>query len=268
MAHEDSATQYAREMMRINPSFRTDESSDPKEFIYLINKIELLPVISIGMAVSAGASITTPIPVHVYSNSNIPKSYKSGGSQLIRVSAGYQFLPFLGAELGISAQSKKYYSTVKDVDQVLKITDYLKTADISLGLHIFTPKFYNFQLFANGGTYGSVVANTYADYSAETLSGTPIQSMIHHNTLDRRMSVSFGIYTGLGISYSKQPGWGISANVEFCKGLTNIVKSNMRYSDTRLLYDFLYQEDDIVLNTLLFTVSFNQYLKFKTRVKK
>ncbi|MFT5513013.1 MAG: hypothetical protein ACI8SE_001413, partial [Bacteroidia bacterium] len=76
-----------------------------------------------------------------------------------------------------------------------------------------------------------------------------------------RNKIALGGILGLGLNI-KQGNGHISVDARYNRSFTSITKTSNRYENATLIYDYLYLDDDILLDNLSFTVGYHFYINY------
>jgi tetratricopeptide (TPR) repeat protein len=257
---EEEANKAAVKMLEINPSYEPNPRTDPKDLINLLKKIDVIPKLSLGLSFIYGTNITVPRIQKAFAPSTYDKTYSNKlGSQFGMV-AGYNFNRNHSLELDVFYNTKNYELSYNSGGSKFTISETLNYFDFPLlyRYSISTSKRLRFSLKA--GAYGSILVNSYNDLN---ISGTTEnKEVLHYSSVKRRNKILYGGVIGAGLKYKVGSGH-LSFDARYHRSMTNITDPDSRYDNSTLIYDFLYLDDNILLDYLSFSFGYHLYINYR-----
>ena len=258
------------ELLSHDPEYKTNKAIDPVDFIQLFNSFNTAPVFSIGII--GGANITTPNLLETFSTNSFYEAnaeYHNGGVGFaIGLKTNYHINSFwdISTEPTFTALT---YSVTENATLYNSTTITEKMNIIALpifGSYYFYErnkfKFFgdmglSYNHFLSGSIDGIVSYNNneLPDIEPPSISTKEIRKKYN-------LTGIIGIGTKIDLNRSN-----IQATIRYNIGLSNIVNSDMRYSDYEGLNSkYLFIDNDISLNGFNLMISYN--LEFYVHNKK
>ncbi|MCB9251960.1 MAG: PorT family protein [Flavobacteriales bacterium] len=257
---KDSAIYFAVKMLELNPLYKSNFLNDPKDFTQILDKIDIIPKFSIGVALMYGLNFSYPQVTGSYRPTSYEKKYSNKAGYFVGIIAGYNFNKNIRLDLNLIGNIRKYSMEYTSYGRDYKIDETFNSLDIPLLLnYTFVPKKkISYHILA--GPYASILINSYNDLSVTDTTVT--KEVKRYSSKLRRNAFNYGIVGGVGFSYRFNT-LHLSMDVRYYKGLSNLTKSDQRYENATLIYDYDYLDDDIKLDNLAFNFGFHYYLNYK-----
>ena len=263
----EEARKSAERMMELNPTYNPSDATDPKELIKLLNSVQVLPKLSLGLTTIVGLNMTQVQVVNSISGASYSKDYTGNNGWQFGLSIGYNFNKNLSLHSGLIAFNKRYdisyaFEDRYQVDVKVRMT-YL---DIPLYLRFKSPISKKFEAFVNMGGYGGRLVSAEADFlltkkldkeNSITFSDNGLSS------INRKNKMEFGMLTGIGLSTNLKNA-ALSLEVNYFNGINyNLTNSDNRYADGELLMSYFYLDDDLRLDNLSISLSYVVKINYK-----
>ncbi|MFT7590607.1 MAG: hypothetical protein ACI9UJ_000518 [bacterium] len=256
---EVEARASAVKMKEMYPTIGPNQKTDSKNLINLLSEIDVIPKFSLGLSFVYGANATVPRITGIYSAGSYTKTYRPKLGSQFGVVLGYNFNKNHSVDLNIVYNIKKY-----ELDYTWGANEYLIKENLS---YFDFPIVYRYSLSTTkkvrigfvAGAYTSVLLNSNNDLSI--LGTSENRELEHYGSVKRRNKIALGGILGLGLNI-KQGNGHISVDARYNRSFTSITKTSNRYENATLIYDYLYLDDDILLDNLSFTVGYHFYINY------
>jgi len=260
----DTAEMYMRKFLKMNPEYKINESIDPTEFIQLYNTFKTSPVIYVGG--KGGGNLQFINVIKNYSLGNITDTSGLGTyKSLIGFQGSISVDVPLSNKLSIAGDATFYYQNFLYNKKQFGYS-HLEYKETQLGIEVplsLRYYYYDSKVFKAYAQLGGAVdyllkANVkltredeISDKSKISVDGPTLA------LLQQRQQLKFKALGGVGFLW-KSPfvrGY-VLAEMNYFYGFNNIVKGSERYSNNELLYKYLYIDNDISLNKVMFSVGY------------
>ncbi|MDB4533470.1 PorT family protein [Vicingaceae bacterium] len=271
----DDRVELAEETMEkllvFEPEMKPNELLDSKEFTTLFDSYRTIPLFSVG--ITAGIN---------YSSITVDKEFGTYNTDLYD---GIYTAPDFGFQVGLNADyliyknlyvniealfaNKKFsYKTELNTFSTLEFKESESTLQVPLTISYHIGK---------GRIKPTFKAGAYANYNFSTKSEfiraytENTQANITGPLIDvspMRESITYGLIGGLGVKYKvKEAYWFLDAAYSYT--LASSVNPLERYSNSELLYDYQYVDDDFSMNNIFISIGYRRLFykpkKMKTR---
>lgn len=254
------AREAAEQMLVLNPTYKADVLNDPKDLRALLEKIDIIPKLSMGLSFMYGGNITIPRATARYNVTSVDKNYSGRPGYQLGLVTGYNLNDRHGIEAHLLAKSLRYQMQYTSYGNDFTIDETLNSFDLPFYYRytLFPGK--RFRVLLKGGVYGSVLVNSFNDLAR---SNAEAESVVkHYYSLGRRNRLNGGVNGGLGCMYKWQKGH-LSLDMLYIHGLTNISNPDVRYENETLIFDYHYLDDDIQLSDFSISIGYHMYINYK-----
>jgi hypothetical protein len=261
---QKEAGKAAEKMMELNPTYQPSTLKDPSELIRLLESVKIIPKFIIGMAATAGGINTQPRVITTYNGANYTKNYSSQYSWQAGLMIGYNANEIISIHSGLLAASRKYNISYALENKNIKVKERLTYLDIPLYARFSTQPVKRFCLFADGGAYGGLLSSAQSDFEImSNVSGETI-SQNNLNAMDRKNKYEYGFLMGAGALYKLGVvNLALDARYYLSAYSYNITNTGNRYKNENLYYTYHYIDDDVRLNSLVFSISMFYVINYK-----
>ncbi len=258
----DKARESAEKMLEINPTYEPSYLKDPAELIKLLKSITVIPRFSLGLALSLGTNTTFPEITKGYNLSDYTKTYTSQNSFQFGLSSSYYISRRFTIDLGVLATRKSYLIDYELSNWEIQVEEDLTYLDMPLTLkYIFFPK-KRWHITLHAGAFAGFLLFAENNFNAVFTPSGKTYQLSNVNSTSRRNDWNYGIVGGIGGSYKIKEG-DIFLQVNYYKSFANITNADSRYKYNELVYNYFYEDDDIILNNLTAIVGYAFYLNYK-----
>ncbi|HSZ24447.1 MAG TPA: porin family protein [Cytophagaceae bacterium] len=254
----------------LNPEYEINEALDPTEFINLYNSFRTTPVLIYGFKVGLNRQNIGVIRDFSLDNSAIKRGqYKSAIGEYV----GFNFeIPLqkrisLLTELNIVGKSYRYTDEILGFANI-SFTEKQTLAEVPVLLHINLSE-KKFQPYINiGGTFGYLIADKAQPVRKDNVDGTQQDvSGPDINILKLRHKLIYSASIGAGFKVKNVISNGyLIVDLRYNIGLRNVVNPHNRTSNTDLVYNYLYVDNDFRMNSFVFSVGY-ALPKYKPKIK-
>ncbi|MCB0735017.1 MAG: PorT family protein [Bacteroidetes bacterium] len=263
-SEREKALNAAEQMLKINPKYQPDLLNEPKDFTQLLQEIKVIPAFSLGGGFLFGNNGTNPEAIRFYAPSEYTKTYSNKAGIHFGVSMGYNFNSRHGVSLGILSKTWKYNVAYQVFGNDVSLDETIRTIDLPLMYQYSLLNKNRFSMNVSAGGYGNLLMNSFNDLHLKNNEGG--SEIKHYSSTVRRNKLNAGICGSLGgrlQTQNKRGQWRF--DVAYFKGLTNITKTASRYDNQTLIYDFFYLDDDLRLNNLGVSISYQFNIKYTVK---
>jgi len=268
--NDKQADRYAVKLLTLNPDYKTNPVSDPKEFTQLLESFRTLPVNSMGLF--GGVNKTQINVIQPYGLDNVSESkgtYNTKNISGYQLGARFNFFLFNNCELSAEmmvANNKFQYTQKMFGTTKLTFNESENWLQIPLSLT------YDFgkgrtKLYIRGGySYGLLVGasstqnRTY--FGNVTLAN--VDGPAEDLTQLRRKNNSWAL-AGVGLKIKLKKAH-LFFETRYNYGLQNVVNTSKRYENSELLFKYYYLDNDFYINNLMFSVGY-MYSFYKPKKK-
>lgn len=263
MDEKQLALQSAKEMLRVDPTYKPSSISDPAEFHELIKSVLVIPKLSFGVSVSAGTIQGFPEVSEVYSiaesNSRV---YRTEGGFMLGTAMSYQLNNAFSVNLELQVQQRDYgldYD-VSTVDLTMDERNTFLVAPLSGRYHFDINK--RFQPYVQLGGYASRLLQSRASFTYDNTVNEESFNLENVNALDRRNKWDFGAVGGVGLLYKAGLGY-FNLEMNYYRSFTDLVDDDQRYSNPTLHQQYYHLDDQLKLHALSVSLGFHMILNYK-----
>jgi len=261
------ARQSAERMIELNPTYDPSLTNDPKELVKLVNSVQVLPKFYLGLTTIVGLNLTQPQVVNSINGGPYNKEYEGLGSWQFGLSMGYNFDKNLSLHSGLVAFNKRYDISYDFDDKYeVNINERMTYLVAPLYLRFRSPLAKKLQAFVNLGGYAGRLINAEADFSLTKTIPDETSLEFSDNglsSMNRKNKMEFGMLTGVGLSTNLKNS-SLSLKVDYFKGINyNLTDSDNRYSNSDLLLNYFYLDDDLRLDNLGISLSYVVNINYK-----
>jgi tetratricopeptide (TPR) repeat protein len=256
----EEARTSAEKMLEMNPTYTPNLRFDPADFIKLLKQINIIPKFSLGLSFVYGGNIAIPQITGFYAPSNYEKNYKNKGGFQLGLLMGYNLSKNSALHLNMISISKRYSIDYQTLGKSVKIDEVSNSIDLPI---LYSYNFYSKNRLKFGviaGPYLSVLINSYNNLSLSDSSGT--MEVKRYSSKVRRNALNYGICGGIGMTYKLKSGH-FSLDARYYKSMSNITKTDGRYDNATLIYDYSYLDDDIRLDNIAISLGYHLYINYK-----
>jgi hypothetical protein len=265
------AEKTMEKLLVFEPEIKPNELIDSKEFITLFESYRTTSLYSIGITAGINySSIILDQEFGTYNTDLHEGTYTSPdfGFQ-IGLNADYLIYKNIYANIEALFLSKKFnYKTELNSFSTLEFKESENTIQIPLTLSYYLGKgklkptfkaggFVNYNLSSQSEFIRAYTENTQSNITGPLIDVAPI-----------RESLTYGLVGALGVNYKIKEAY-LFLDASYTHSLSTAVNPSNRYSNSELLYDYQYIDDDFSINNLLISIGyrrlFYQPKKMKTR---
>jgi hypothetical protein len=258
----EKAREDARNLLKLNPTYKSNKLNDPSDLTKLLNSIPIIPKISLGLAFSIGTNSTIPKINDVYMITDQVKRYEGKNSFQFGISGQYQINKIFAIDATLMVSSKKYQMDYSFGNWALNMDESLTYVNLPLELRYY-PKINSpikpyVQL---GGYLGYLVSaenNFYANYKP----GDESYSLENISSLERRNRLDAGVVGALGANYKIGAGQ-LFVQASYFYSMRKAVNSQERYNNKQLVYSYYYIDDDFTLSNLAVGIGYSLFINYK-----
>jgi len=258
----DLARASAEQMLELNPTYKINYLKDPAELIQLLKSIRIIPKFSLGLAVSLGTNTTFPQITKGYVLSDYTKKYNAENAFQFGLSFGYTLSEHVSIDMSCLATRKSYSIDYALTNWNVNVEEKLTYIDIPLTLKYLIYPRNRWHLTVQAGIYGGYLLFGENNFSATFTQTGRNYKLSNINSGQRRNSLNYGLVGGIGGTYKIGEG-DLFFQINYYKSFSNITKSSTRYTYNELIYNYFYEDDDIILNNLAVTLGYAFYLNYK-----
>lgn len=259
---EDSARKYGEQMLELNPSYTVNPLKDPKSMEGLLSKIVVMPRYTFGLAVSAGSNITIPSVQQGYVVADYNKTYRGKNSSQFGTNLGFYFSPRWKMDLGLLATTKSFAIDYGFDKFRLKYSEKLTYLELPVTVKYILRPGQRLRFFGSMGFFSGRIL--FSDNSLESfnIESNEKFSLNNFSSMERRIKMNYGLFTGLGIYYKLRNGQ-FNFETNYYRNLRRVNNATTRYAYSDLVYNYYYADDDLVLHNLTMNVGYSFFLKYK-----
>ncbi|MFA6261689.1 MAG: porin family protein [Bacteroidia bacterium] len=263
----DQARTSAEKMLELNPTYKPNYLKDPAELIKLLKSITVIPKFSLGLALSLGTNSTFPEITKGFVLSDYNKTYTSENSFQFGLSSGYTLSEHLQIDLGCLATRKAYQIDYALSNWNVSVDEKLTYLDFPLmAKYILYPR-KRWHITIQGGLFAGFLLFSENNFKATFTPQNKLYELSNVNSTSRRNLFNYGFVGGVGGTYKIEEG-DLYLQMNFYKSLANITNEASRYKYNELVYNYFYEDDDIILSNLSITIGYAFYLNYKILQKK
>ncbi|GAA5026284.1 hypothetical protein GCM10011506_11660 [Marivirga lumbricoides] len=258
----DAAADYMVELLKLEPEYEINENLDPTEFIQLYNRFRTYPILLVGL--HAGGNYSFPT---VHRNFSLDNTSTSLGS----------YTPEMGYSVGISLEIPFFnkWSVLTNINYLYNKFEYdKKQYNYSEVIYLEEQswmeipveiKYYinegDFRLYAQAGASVQYLLDASASITRldslneelgnQTVAGPSV------NMKDHRMPFNLSAKGAIGFTWKGVIGNGyLLGSISYTYGLNDVNNPKERYSNSELLYDYNYVDNDFSMNNLSIKVGY------------
>ncbi|MCB9252661.1 MAG: PorT family protein [Flavobacteriales bacterium] len=262
---EKKARNLVVEMLRIHPDYSPGVLNNSLEFIRLVNSITVIPKFSLGSNFAIGTNYSLPAIETQYSILNDHTKKYSGKPNLnISFSGVYHFTENFGLSAEISFLQKNFETDYSTKDLELISEEKLSYGNLILALKIVPNLKRKLIPFIQIGAYAGRLLNARAKFSYKNYETGEIFSLENVNSIQRRSKFDNGLAASAGLTKRFKKGQ-LVLNCMYLHSFTNITRADTRFDYPDLRRDYFYLDDDLRLNTLMFSLGYSVYLKYRVK---
>lgn len=248
------------DMLERNPLYKTSLIEDSREFVNLINKVNVVPRFSLSLSTAAGINVSYPQVINSYGITNDKKTYSNGKAKQFGLFAGYSFSDKVSMQTGVLYAENNYALKYSVQNLNFKYEETLTYLQVPLFIRYQLKPKGNFKVFVQAGLITGFL--TKAKYDIEktstSLESTNLKSI---EVTNNRTKTIFGTLFGAGASYKLREGH-VFGEINYQYSFTNINKPNTRLDNENLVYNYFFIDDDLQLNNLTFSLGYTFYLNY------
>lgn len=263
----EQARASAEKMLKLNPTYKPNYLKDPAELIKLLKSITVIPKFSLGLAISLGTNSTFPEIIKGFVLSDYSKTYTSQNSFQFGLSSGYTLSEHVQIDLGCLATRKAYQIDYALSNWNVSVDEKLTYLDFPLmAKYILYPR-KRWHITLQGGLFAGFLLFGENNFNATYTPQNKLYELSNVNSTSRRNLLNYGFVGGVGGTYKIEEG-DLYLQINYYKSLANITNEASRYKYNELVYNYFYEDDDIILNNLSITIGYAFYLNYKILQKK
>jgi hypothetical protein len=266
LGNKKEARKSGEKMLELKPTYVPSTVNDPTELIKLLNSIQVLPKLSVGLTTIVGYIFSKPQVINSHNGANYQKEYTNKGSWQFGLTVGYHINKNLSVHSGLIAIGKGYdISYTLDNIYSVEITERLAYLDIPLYLRYKSALSKKTHAFVNLGVYGGRLLGSNNDFILTKQIGGDSKefSSLRISSEDRRNKYETGILSGIGLN-RKIKSSTISLELNYYKGVNyNLTNTDTRYTNQDIFLDYFYWDDDLRLDNLAVSLSWILNLNYK-----
>ena len=271
----DDRVQLAEETMKkllvFEPEMKPNELIDSKEFITLFEAYRTIPLYSVGLTAGINYSLVTiDQEFGTYNTDLYDGTYTSPdfGFQ-VGLNADYLIYKNIYTNVEVLFANKKFsYKTELNKFSTLEFKESQSAVQVPLTIAYHLGKkrikptfkvgaYANYSFSSKSEFIRAYTENTQSNITGPLIDVSPM-----------RESLTYGLIGALGVKYKvKEAYWFLDASYSYT--LTTSVNPNERYSNSELLYDYQYIDDDFSINNLFISIGYRRLFykpkKIKTR---
>lgn len=248
------------DMLEKNPLYKTSLIEDSREFVNLINKVNVVPRFSLSLSAAAGINVSYPQVINSYGITNDKKTYTNGKAKQFGLFAGYSFSDEVSLQTGVTYAENNYGLKYSVQNLNFKYDETLTYLQVPLFIRYQLKPKGNFKVFAQAGLMTGFLTKAKYDIekSSTSLESTNLKSI---EVTNNRTKTIFGTLIGAGASYKLREGH-VFGEINYQYSFTNINKPNTRLDNENLVYNYFFIDDDLRLNNLTFSLGYTFYLNY------
>jgi len=248
------------DMLEKNPLYKTSLIEDSREFVNLINKVNVVPRFSLSLSAAAGINVSYPQVINSYGITNDKKTYSNGKAKQFGLFAGYSFSDKVSLQTGVLYAENNFGLKYSVQNLNFKYNETLTYLQVPLFIRYQLKPKGNFKVFAQAGLITGFLTKAKYDMekSSASLESTNLNSI---EVTNNRTKTIFGTLIGAGASYKLREGH-VFGEINYQYSFTNINKENTRLDNDNLVYNYFYIDDDLQLNNLTFSLGYTFYLNY------
>jgi len=256
------ATEAAREMKALQPTYKPDVLSDPKELRVLLDGIYVIPKFILGVNLNYGTNWSFPRILGEFNPTSSVKNYNSEFGHQFGFNVGYNFSDKHGVELGLYQKSLRFSTDFKYEGVSIETEEELNNIALPVLYRFTLLDLDRFVVTAKAGGYGLLRYSSYNDFKRYSPEGS--EELVRYTSDSRRNLWNYGITGGLGLWYKLRVSH-FSVDLLYNKGLTNITRGENRYDNSRLIYNYYYLDDDLQIDDFSVVFGYHLYLNYKVK---
>lgn len=271
---KELAEQHMELMLSLDPEHQINETIDPIEYIYLHEQFNTNPIATYGLSGGINACFAKPYETFSLGNSTDTSIYSTRTGFNVGIDASISLVKNLYADFGLRYKNTQLLHTnsytlnnfdnsVDTLDQFGKVINqethnWLR---LPVGLTYKIPLSDKLSAHIKGGASLGYLLSSSSTFNRSYVSEANLASVSgpQENMNNQRNTFNYWAYGGLGISYQIPLG-NIFLDVRYNYGLRNITNENNRYSNSTILYKYLYVDDNLKLDDLSFTIGYSKYI--------
>lgn len=259
---QESARDAARNMLKLNPTYKGSSIKDPSELIKLLSSITVIPKLSLGLALSLGTNSTMPKIKDVFMVAEQTKYYQGQNSFQFGVSSSYQINKQFAVDLTVMASSKKYKMDYSFGNWDLNMDESLTYLNVPVGFRYYSQIKFPVKPYVQLGGYAGYLLFSSTNFEANYKPSSESYSVVNLSSLDRRNRLDLGLVGTIGATYKIGAGQAF-LQASYFHSMRTAVKGDERYANKQLLYSYYYIDDDFVLSNLAIGVGYSLFINYK-----
>lgn len=270
---KSKAEETMMKFLKLEPEYEINPSIDPAEFINLYNSFRTTPALLVGLKAGMNG-----VDVDVKKNFNLDNSSVSRGKY--RSQPGFQVGVFvekpLSQRLSVMTEVNFLREGYEYTDSLFDYASVVYTENLSW---LQVPVLFNFKFgkskkfipYASvGGTVSYLLKSEGIANRKDKVDDNNQREVLDRkfDMKDQRNAFNFSVVVAAGLKVKDVIGRGyIFADFRYSRGLRNIVDTEMRFSKPELIYDYLYLDNDILINSLQISLGYSLPI-YKPKLKK
>lgn len=234
-------------LIRIAPDYVIDTETDPLLLQHLYQEYKTSPVVSFQLTLGGNRSLVEQMAS--YGPSESSGNYASKTSIQVGLSSNIYFKRQFSVQVGLlnTYYSFLYSNTILDYTTI-RYTENQSWLNIPISLHYHFGRRKMVPYVFAGLQYQRLLSSTAAAIREQDIGrDLELNGIVAE---ERRQPQQLGLRTGAGINYRLKR-LGILIQATYTHGLYNQVRTNKRYSNKELLYNYGYVDDDFKLHQLV-----------------
>ena len=267
---------YTKKLLKNNPNYELKKDLVQPDFVRLYNSYRIRPLLTAGIKAGLNFPIFNVAKTYsVYDSVDYEAPYKSRTGYQFGVSGEVEPIRNIAVCADINYAAIKYERSIDGVKGWnLNYKEKMSEFEAAGYLKIyFTKK--RLKPYIIAGAYVSRLSDAVANVSLtyKTIDRLTLQldeySISQNNISQNNQRTIFnnGVLVGLGARY-KISNILIGAEAYYSVGLTNLADGDRRYSNSDLLYNYYYVDNDFKVNKIMVSVTASYILKYSVKKKK
>lgn len=256
----DLAEDAMKKLLSFEPEIKTNELIDSKEYITLFNSYRTTPLYSIGLTTGINYSqISLQKEFGTY-NTDLYEGTYSSPDFGFQVGLNYDHLIYKNLYVNVEAlfvSNKFSYITDLNSFSTLEFKENQSTIQMPLTLSYHIGK-KSIKPTIKVGGYVSYNLSTKSEFIRSYTENT--QSNITGpliNLSSMRNKITYGLIGSLGIKYKIKEAY-LFLDASYAYTLKSTVNPSERYSNTELLYEYQYVDDDFDVSNLFISIGYKR----------
>jgi hypothetical protein len=258
----EKARDDARNLLKLNPTYKSNKLNDPSELTKLLKSIPIIPKISLGLAFSIGTNTTFPRINDVYSLAQQVKKYEGKNSFQFGISSQYQINKIFAIDATLMVSSKKYQMDYSFGNWDLNMDESLTYLNIPIEFRYYPKINFPIKPFVQVGGYLGYLIFAENDFYANYRPGSESYSLENISSLERRNRLDAGVVGAIGANYKIGAGQ-LFLHASYFHSMRKAVNGNERYSNNQLVYSYYYIDDDFTLSNVAVGIGYSLFINYK-----